>query len=899
MNHHRARLKDCLPGSGRWLFKNEKFVQWRKSSVSSLIWLHGIPGSGKSILVSSVIEHLYSENFENKQAAPISYFYCTRNAAEPERANPDEILRCILEQLSFSGVDPSMREAVVEAYKKKKKEAKGRAPEKLSLSETVELVPLLLENNPAIIVIDALDECDPARRPDLIIALDSIIQESSSLVKVLISSRSDGDIACHLGKWPGVRIEERDNKVDIEKFVRTKVAQAIEERRLIKGNVSKQLEDKIIEALTSGAQGMFRWVSLQIQNLCDSRRIKYEGDVIAELGRLPESLVESYDITYQTISNAGETSRTVAERVMKWLICAQRPLKIQELYAAVSLDSEGKYLVPAIDDLLDACCNMVVPDSELEVFRFAHLSVREYLEKREGYGLLETHKLALERCLDILTRCPTATPSVESTVQQTNIFRPYTTLYWPMHYRIVEREQFAGVGPGALWQKLRPFLFEGRDTSPLFIKWMSAARELSQSLRWDDPLKDSINATLSSPPTPLFLACSFGLVSIMNELGSGEHLDWNQRNEKGNTALDLAAAGGHETVVEILSNRGAEITAATARGRTALHRAAEHGHKAVVKLLLEKGADIAAKDDRGATALHEAAGRGHEVVVMVLLEMGADIAAKDNRGGTALHVAARHGHATMVQQLLNNGANVEAKDASEWTALHGAAGQGHEAVVRLLLENCADTMAMDAHRGTALHWASGHGHETVAQLLLKGRADVAARDAYGLSALHAAAVRGHAVLVRLLLENGADIAANTIHGETPLHLAAGREHKAVVQVLYEHCEDLGIPAYNEGMNVPSKLPVSPSSRLYCDNCDVTILSSDAYYHCNICDDGDFDLCQRCLDKGVLCYGDGHRLIKRSPDQKSKHHRSGSDDPDLAAVAEKERDSYKQQSEQNG
>ncbi|OCK92067.1 uncharacterized protein K441DRAFT_615385, partial [Cenococcum geophilum 1.58] len=413
MNHHRARLKDCLPGSGRWLFKNEKFVQWRKSSVSSLIWLHGIPGSGKSILVSSVIEHLYSENFENKQAAPISYFYCTRNAAEPERANPDEILRCILEQLSFSGVDPSMREAVVEAYKKKKKEAKGRAPEKLSLSETVELVPLLLENNPAIIVIDALDECDPARRPDLIIALDSIIQESSSLVKVLISSRSDGDIACHLGKWPGVRIEERDNKVDIEKFVRTKVAQAIEERRLIKGNVSKQLEDKIIEALTSGAQGMFRWVSLQIQNLCDSRRIKYEGDVIAELGRLPESLVESYDITYQTISNAGETSRTVAERVMKWLICAQRPLKIQELYAAVSLDSEGKYLVPAIDDLLDACCNMVVPDSELEVFRFAHLSVREYLEKREGYGLLETHKLALERCLDILTRCPTATPSVE------------------------------------------------------------------------------------------------------------------------------------------------------------------------------------------------------------------------------------------------------------------------------------------------------------------------------------------------------------------------------------------------------------------------------------------------------------------------------------------------------
>ncbi|KAH8840355.1 hypothetical protein MCOR27_002476 [Pyricularia oryzae] len=48
--------------------------------------------------------------------------------------------------------------------------------------------------------------------------------------------------------------------------------------------------------------------------------------------------------------------------------------------------------------------------------------------------------------------------------------------------------------------------------------------------------------------------------------------------------------------------------------------------------------------------------------------------------------------------------------------------------------------------------------------------------------------------------------------------------------------------------------------VYCNSCDKTI--PDVHYHCSTCDEGDFDLCQACIDMGISCHGEGHWLIKR-------------------------------------
>lgn len=47
----------------------------------------------------------------------------------------------------------------------------------------------------------------------------------------------------------------------------------------------------------------------------------------------------------------------------------------------------------------------------------------------------------------------------------------------------------------------------------------------------------------------------------------------------------------------------------------------------------------------------------------------------------------------------------------------------------------------------------------------------------------------------------------------------------------------------------------------CNSCAVSIPG--AHYHCSTCEDGDFDLCQSCIDQGITCHSDNHWLIKRT------------------------------------
>jgi next-to-BRCA1 protein 1 len=56
--------------------------------------------------------------------------------------------------------------------------------------------------------------------------------------------------------------------------------------------------------------------------------------------------------------------------------------------------------------------------------------------------------------------------------------------------------------------------------------------------------------------------------------------------------------------------------------------------------------------------------------------------------------------------------------------------------------------------------------------------------------------------------------------------------------------------------VPSVAPWS----VYCNECDAAM--SDEHFHCGICDDGDYDLCERCVSNGKVCPGKDHWLVKR-------------------------------------
>lgn len=67
-----------------------------------------------------------------------------------------------------------------------------------------------------------------------------------------------------------------------------------------------------------------------------------------------------------------------------------------------------------------------------------------------------------------------------------------------------------------------------------------------------------------------------------------------------------------------------------------------------MQLLLEKGADLSVRNEGGETALNFAAWSGHEPTVQLLLEKGADLSIQDFDGNTALHQASYEGHEAVV-----------------------------------------------------------------------------------------------------------------------------------------------------------------------------------------------------------------------------------------------------------
>ena len=61
-------------GTGLWFLEAPKFISWIVGN-SPTLWCPGIPGSGKTILTSMVVDHLLS-TYENNSEIGVAYIYC-------------------------------------------------------------------------------------------------------------------------------------------------------------------------------------------------------------------------------------------------------------------------------------------------------------------------------------------------------------------------------------------------------------------------------------------------------------------------------------------------------------------------------------------------------------------------------------------------------------------------------------------------------------------------------------------------------------------------------------------------------------------------------------------------------------------------------------------------------
>ncbi|KAI4282672.1 MAG: hypothetical protein L6R38_002762 [Xanthoria sp. 2 TBL-2021] len=123
--HHEAYAGNRVPSTGNWLLNHPRYREWDIASSSSIVLLHGVPGSGKTAVVSAVVDRFLSQSPGQASLTGLAYFYCSKNPSEPERSDPDEIMRSLVRQLAFTrNHQHTVHEALVTDYERRKAEAK-------------------------------------------------------------------------------------------------------------------------------------------------------------------------------------------------------------------------------------------------------------------------------------------------------------------------------------------------------------------------------------------------------------------------------------------------------------------------------------------------------------------------------------------------------------------------------------------------------------------------------------------------------------------------------------------------------------------------------------------------------------------------------------------------------
>jgi hypothetical protein len=206
---------------------------------------------------SVVVEDAFKSSMAGNSPQPV-FFYCSRNPAEPARSSHRSILASLVRQLSSIEPASPLLSPSIDFFRKE--EAEGFASGSLQPEESCRLIMQLTDLYPqTTIIIDAMDECDPTTRLDLLQALEDLLQQSSCLVKVFVSSRDDQDIVRSLSNYPNLEIDSQKNGDDIARFVKEEVEQLIKTKKLLRHSVTPdEMKKVIINKVTKGAAGM--WV---------------------------------------------------------------------------------------------------------------------------------------------------------------------------------------------------------------------------------------------------------------------------------------------------------------------------------------------------------------------------------------------------------------------------------------------------------------------------------------------------------------------------------------------------------------------------------------------------------------------------------------------------------------
>lgn len=293
---HHDVLSNHHPGTGQWLFEMPEFISWRYRD-SKAMWCTGIPGAGKTILASIVVDRLEQELMFNAEDG-LAYVYCSYQNPEHTSLN---LFASILQQLVQR--QPILPQRIKDLYTRHA--AEGTKPD---LEEILaELQAISRDLDKVFIVADALDECaqDKGTRTSFLEGMPRI----GDHFRLLITSRTTTNVFEHLPTAVCINIDAKD--ADVAKYLKNRILGERRLQRIIAGDAD--LEGTIIQTIVRNAKGMFLLARLHLDSLAKKHNRR---DIRLALDGLPRELYNTYDEALQRVMSQDEEDVELAKYVV-------------------------------------------------------------------------------------------------------------------------------------------------------------------------------------------------------------------------------------------------------------------------------------------------------------------------------------------------------------------------------------------------------------------------------------------------------------------------------------------------------------------------------------------------------------------------------------------------------
>ena len=219
-----------------------------------------------------------------------------------------------------------------------------------------------------------------------------------------------------------------------------------------------------------------------------------------------------------------------------------------------------------------------------------------------------------------------------------------------------------------------------------------------QVVQWLLNAGGNVNNISMSGHRPLHYGAMYHPDPDIIDLLSGDPVDLDVRDHRGQTPLFLAVRENNVVAVDRLLSRGADIHVSNSPRQTLMHMAALVSGQDMMRRLIGLNLDINASDREGMSPLHQAALNHSDIgVIQLMLAQGADVHARDRWGNTPLHFACRRSNVRpdVLELLVSAGADIDSVNQWGKTPLFGVFEMRQLAGIQSMLGMGADPMAKD------------------------------------------------------------------------------------------------------------------------------------------------------------------------------------------------------------